>query len=174
MTWLLEDPTAVVITSAVVVAALVFFLMQSGRVMFFYALLGVILVATVLVVVERYVVTEYEEVEQTIAAAAEALESNDIDRILTFVDPAATSLQQEVRRELKRTTIDTTKVRDLQVTFDRSKNPPTATAKFFANVQGKYYGTQGTFVSNMTVTFVRQGDKWLATSYVPESPFGKN
>jgi hypothetical protein len=177
MSWLTEDPTALVAAGVLIEALLVVALVKSGRGVLFAVMAAVLVVVLAGVLFERSVVTPREEVEATLEDARRAVERNDVESVLSHVDPAASALRGAVRQWLPRIQVQEAAIRDLRITVNEHTNPPTATAEFIGRVNGNFHETgydHTTVLRHFTVDFHKQGDHWLMTQYQDREPFGRN
>ncbi|MBI1901276.1 MAG: hypothetical protein HYS13_09215 [Planctomycetia bacterium] len=116
------------------------------------------------VAVEYFVVTDYEEVENTLSDAAAALAANDENALLSFFDPEASSLRASVHGALAMFEIHDAGFRGLEVRFNHVMNPPTATAQFRGRIVYSSRGGDGArnpYLQPVTIHLRREGDRWL-------------
>ena len=99
MSWLVEDPTPTLVALVLCEAILVLALVKTGRGALLGVIAGVALLGVGLLALEWFVVTEKETVEDTLSGAARALESNDPQAVISFIDPA-TPMRREVAGEM--------------------------------------------------------------------------
>ncbi len=169
MTWLLEErmPILLLGASATLMMALVFFLTRKLPALL--GLIGVILLTGLLLVIELLVVTEVETVENTLYQGAESLEQNDIPAALDHISPAAEPILQRAEQLFSDVTFFQVAIEnDLLVTIDHEAQPATANAEFTCHAKLRHrsetipyeYGRR-----RMTVTLVREGDRWMVTDY---------
>ncbi len=167
MNWLVEDPTPTLVGILLVEAVLTLALVKTGRGILFAAIAGVALLGAGLLALEWIVVTDKESVEDTLTAAAHALEANDPQAVIRFIDPAS-PMRSRVAQEMSRVTINKASFSRLDVTFNRRVTPPTAEADFMGFINGRdrrgelpYENFAGRFVVHLR----REGDAWLMTDY---------
>lgn len=169
MSWLFEDPTTVIVAGVLIEVLLVVALKNTGQRAILWAMGGVLLLVGLAVLVERLVVTDREEISDTLDGAIAALEANDIDRVLSHIDPQATGMRASVRMALANAHITDARVYDLEVKVNRRAEPPVAQANFTGRVKGNYRGEtgagEGMLLRKFTVDFRRQDDRWLMTAY---------
>lgn len=175
MTVLLEDPLPYVFFGIIAEAVLAVVLLRTGRGV---ALLGMVAVALVVLLgigVEWAVVTEREEVEAAIDGVAAALEANDLQGVLGFVDPKAIGTRQRAEWALGRVEVLEANARNLQVTINRFTSPPTATAEFNGIIRVRDRKGQfpyENYTAKFTVELRRHADRWLITEHVEHDRFG--
>ncbi|HEY1602624.1 MAG TPA: hypothetical protein VGG64_23675 [Pirellulales bacterium] len=167
MSWLVEDPTPTLVALVLFEAILTIALVKTGRGALLGAIAGVALLGGGLLVLEWFVVTEKERVEDTLAGAASALESNNPQAVIEFIDPTS-PMRREVAAEMSRLNIQKATFRRLDVTFNRHISPPTAKADFmgYINVKDRrgevpYENFAGRFVVDLR----QEGGRWLMTGY---------
>jgi hypothetical protein len=161
----LESPVPILVCGIVVEAALAVALLRTGRGVLLWWMGGVAIVVLLGVLVERLVVTDRKRVAQTIDGAAAAVEANDLPRLLEYVDPSATQVRAEAARTHGTVRVEQVNVRNLEVTFNRLTNPPTAKATFDAYVSGKSLSGEGSVPVRVTLGLCWQKDRWLVTEY---------
>ena len=167
MSWLLEDPTPTLVAVVLIVAVLTIALIKTGRGSFLLAIAGVALLGGALLVLEWLVVTDRETVEETLSAAAKALEANDAQALSAYI-AAESPMRREVAQEMSRVTINKASWSRLEVKFNRYTNPPSAVADFMGYINAKdrrgempYENFAGRFV----VQLRKENDRWVMTGY---------
>ena len=175
MSPLTEDPTVLIAAGVLIEALLAVALVKSGRTVLIAVMVGVLAVVLAGVVVERLVVTPREEVEATLDDAAREVEHNDVEGVLSHVDPAAGAFRGAIQSWLPRIQVREAAIRDLRIEVNRQTSPPTARAEFIGRVNGNFHETgfdHTTVLRHFTVEFRKQGDRWLMTAYQDREPFG--
>jgi hypothetical protein len=171
MTWLVEDPWPILWVAGGILAvlAVAFYHTRSRAALATIAVVLVIGLAGL--AVERLVVTEREEVENTLYGAAAALVKNDPPQVLAFVSEDADEMRRGISAILPRFEIREAKVGgNLKIKFNRVVNPPTATATFIGRVKANYQDPSrqmpyDNFVRQFTVRLRQEGDRWLLYEY---------
>jgi len=167
MTWLVEDPTPTLVAAALIEALLVLALVKTGRGVLLWAVAGVALQAVALLALEWLIVTDKEKVEETLSGAARALEANDPQAVLSYIDPSS-SLRGQVSQEMSRVTITKASFNRLDVKFNRHTSPPTAEADFMGYISAKDRRGElpyENFVDRFKVQLRLSKDRWLVTGY---------
>src|SRR4051794_28997970 len=82
MSYLVETPWPGLLLAGLIELALGFLLVRSGRAWVIVAMAGVLVAAIALVVIERLVVTDKEEIENSLETVAAALEAHDVPGVL--------------------------------------------------------------------------------------------
>lgn len=177
MSWLFEDPTTLIAAGVLIEALLAVALVKSGRILLIAAMVGVLALVGLGVLVERLVVTEREQIEATLDGVTTALEANDVEGVLRFIDPAAAGMRSSVRSAVSEARITDARIYDLVAHVDHRTNPPTARADLTGRVKGRYRGEapaggEGLFLRRFTVDFRQEGDRWLMTDYQDRGPIG--
>jgi hypothetical protein len=178
MSWLFEDPWPVIWITLVVEALLAAALFNTQSKAVLAGMLGVLALAGGLLLVERLVVTETEEVEQTLHDVAEALETNDVAAVLTHLAPDAAEIRFAAQGLLPSVNITEAEVgSDLSVRINPLMNPPTATARFMGKISMESGGSRNIpyekFIRPFSVTLRKEGDRWLLTGYKLENRPGQ-
>lgn len=176
MAWLFEDPTLILLAGGLVQALLIVALVRTGRGAIMWAIAGVAVLMGILLVIEYVVVTEREEVIDTLHAAAAALESNDLDAVIALIAPEAADLRREAESRLPGIVIRSVKLRRLDVAIRSSGDRATAEASMLLRVEGRDRQGQApyeNFLRPVTITLRREADRWLITGYreVPQEEY---
>lgn len=169
--YLLYEGSLWLIVGGVLVAlALAFAAMVSRRMFFLWGALAVGLFIVAGIVIDRAVVTESEEVELALNRLAQAIESNDKERVLALFDP---SCEARARAALamsaaSKYTITSARAVDPKVEVDDTLPVHEARVRFTAQVNVKdpqqlilYEHYRKRFV----VTMVKRDGQWLLTDY---------
>lgn len=173
MKWLLEDPTFIWATGLTALAVLAVMLTRTGRAVILAWMGGAAALLALMLLVEWLVVTEREEVEDTIHRMARALENNDLATLDAHVDPQAGLTRNDVALAMSRYEFSDASINDLDVRMNRLVAPPMATADFMGRVslhdrQG--HVPQGTLIRRFSVKFSRRDDVWRMVSYEHAAP----
>ena len=168
MDWLFEDPWLIVGlgTLTEVFLGVAVWRTRRGAVI---AAMGLVAVLTGFgLAVERWVVTDREAVEDTLRAAAAAVRAGDEGRVLRFIAPEATKVQEVVRGYLSRAEFDSIVIRapDTQITKGAQR---TARVRFTARGKGRLKGGievgREEFAVFLEVRLRKEGEAWLVTGY---------
>lgn len=174
MSWLFEDPTTLIVAGLLIEALLVVALVNTRRGAIIWAMAGVLVLMGLGVLIERVVVTDREQIADTLDGVIAALESNDVEGVLRYIDPQAGGMRASVRLALSSAHVSDARVYDLVVTVNHHAQPPTAQAEFTGRVKGRYRGeagsSDGMLLRRFTVDFQRDGDRWLMTAYEDRGP----
>lgn len=131
MTWLMENPAAIVAAGVLAELALAIALIRSGRGLFLLLMLGTGVIAAALLGIERLVVTDREAVRDALDQTAAALVTNNPDNVLAFVDPGAKDVRQRVKSVLPQFVFEEAHIAgEVTMTIHPGTNPPSATAEF--------------------------------------------
>jgi hypothetical protein len=121
-----------------------------------------------MVMLERVVVTDTEQVEDTLHGIAEDLEANNIPLVLASFSPNCPGIRQ-AESVLRRVKIETAVVgRDLEVRINKLTSPPTATAYFTGRIQARDTGGSipyENYIRKFKVRLELRGDRWLVADY---------
>jgi hypothetical protein len=135
------------------------------------AMLGVIAVMLLLLLIQWLVVTDREAVAHALEETAQALESNDLNRVLAHLAPEGDRIRADAQRYLPHVEISDANIGgDLEVTVNRLTSPPSARATFTGRITGVNRIPGETipydnFVKKFTLK-LREGDSgWLITDY---------
>jgi hypothetical protein len=170
MTALLESPWPALWLGLIAEALLGVAWYQTGHRRLMQAMAGVVGLVLLLLAIEWLVVTDREQVSNTLEDTARALETNDLDQVLAFLAPEADRLRSDAQRYLPNLNVREANVGgDLEVTINRFTNPPTARATFTGRITGASRGPDRfpheNFVRKFTLKLRQDGDRWLLTDY---------
>jgi hypothetical protein len=164
MTWLVESIWPAITLGVVLEVALGIALVRSGRGAFVVAMALVLLATLGLIALEWSIVTETEEVEDTLASAAAALESSDPASVLEFFSENSPR-RAEVERALERFHVREARVGgDLRITTNALTSPPSATATLTGRLNAADQRREIPYenvVRRFKITLHDAGDRWL-------------
>ncbi|MBN1394503.1 MAG: hypothetical protein JW959_05735, partial [Pirellulales bacterium] len=116
----------------------------------------------------RLVTTDREAITNTLKEAADAVEDNDIDRLLACISPSAEEPRRASHWILERFDVERAWIRNLRIEINRLTSPPTADARFQAVGAGRDRKGQvpyNTYGQDVVVHLRLEGNRWLATGY---------
>jgi hypothetical protein len=175
MTWFVESPWPSLTLGIGLEVILAIYLVRSGRAIVIAAMVGVLALTAGLVVLERIVVTESEQVEDTLDEIAQALVANDSSAVLALFS-SNSPRRAEVQSAMSRVKVSEAKIGgDLEVRLNPLTVPPSASAYFIGHVQVK--GARETIpyehlVRKFKVTLHKQGDRYRVFDYEDADPRG--
>ncbi|HEV3340328.1 MAG TPA: hypothetical protein VG125_08220 [Pirellulales bacterium] len=165
MSWLFEDPTTLIVAGALIEVLLAVALVKSGRAVLALPMIGVLALVGLGVLVERLVVTDGERVETALNGVCRALMANDVEDVLSYIDPEAGGIRSHVRSALPSAHITDARLYDLMIHVNDNTNPPSAQADFTGRVKGRFQGSEGLVLHKFTVDLRQEGERWLITGY---------
>lgn len=169
MNWIVEQPIVILFVGAFLFAAAGAIWVQTRDRRALVAVGGVVVVTALWLLLERLVVTEVEQVKQTIRSIANELENNNVDGVVNYISPENASLREEVRRTLSLVTVQKVSLkRNLTATITRRSAFTSAEARFnaVATIEDRS-GLMGTqVVPRFLVVRLRKEDgQWRVRSY---------
>jgi hypothetical protein len=171
MTWITDNPIPLFILGLLAQIVLGAILWQTGRGGVMYAMIVLGIVSVALIVAEIVIVSPTEEIADTLAEIAAALETNKPENVLAYIAPDKRSLRDDATQQLKRVQIREAVITgDLRVAFGASADsqPPTATASFNARIKAKFLKDTSPYeqvIQRFTVNFRKEDDRWLVIGY---------
>ena len=174
MSWAVEQPIVILFLGAFLFAATGAVWVQTRDRRALIALGSVVLITGCWLLVERLVVTEVEQVKQTIRNIAQEIENNNIEAVVTYISADDPTLRDEVRRTLALVTVKKVSVkRNLTVTVTRRNAFTSAEAQFnaVATIEDRR-GMLGTHVVPrfLVVRLRKEDDQWRVRSYEMSDP----
>lgn len=168
-------PATLLCIVAEVILGIVF--LRTGRPLVLVVMAVVLAVAAGMIVLEQTVVTDTEQVEDTLHGIAEDLEANDVEAVLAAFSPNCPRLA-EVRSRLNGVTVESASVgADLEVRISMLTTPPSATAYFTGHIKARdNHGTipYENFMRKFKVKLERRDDRWLITNVEDAAPGTKS
>lgn len=177
MTIFIESPWPATILGIVLEIILGLVFMRTGRALAVVGMAVVLAATAGMILLEQFIVTNTEQIEDTLHGIAEDLEANDAAAVLAAFTPECPKLPQ-VRSALNGVTIRAASVgADLEVRISQLTSPPSATAFFTGHIEGS--DNRGTvpyehFIRKFKVKLERRGDRWLITDFEDTAPGRKN
>ncbi len=127
MTWLTEDPTAVIVLGAITIALLAIVFFNTGRAAVLFGMFGTILLVGLLVLAEHLIVTDRERVEMTVYDVAKSLEANDLADVQSYLAADATRLHNQAVRYMSMVELQEVHITDgPDITVNKLTTTPTA------------------------------------------------
>jgi hypothetical protein len=177
MTWLFEQPLAIVIIGVVLLLGLGTAWSMTGRKELLYALGATLALIVVGLIVERLVITDREAIQATLLTIARDVQSNNRRAILGHVHSSATELKQRAETELANYQFTECRVTRIHlVDVNARAQPRSAVVEFNVIASGTF--RQGTLeVSDTSVprwvrlNMLRENDgRWTVESYEHAPP----
>jgi ketosteroid isomerase-like protein len=168
MAWLFEDPSTVLMAGALILVLLGVVLHQTGQARVLLAMTGVLVVMLICLVIEIAVVTDREEVENTLYRTAELVEANDVAGVLAHVAPEAVEMRNAVEANFSRWTVTEARIANLTINVNPNAVPPTAQVELIGRVSVDDPRNKSPYrnaVRRFTIQLRREGDTWQMVSY---------
>jgi hypothetical protein len=158
---------------ALTMALVVYLQTRSNRAL--GAMAAIVVISAALLALESWIETPREAVERALYELAAAVESNDVSAAMSYVAPMADA---QIRKDVE-TLMPLVKIERARVVGTPSidvgsgREPVTATTRFrgliiATNLQR---GMKGAADDNVTLFWIRNGDRWLVRSYTSERPW---
>ncbi len=162
----LESTWSLGLCGLLVALACGFWWTQSGARVAALCTLAMLVLTTILVVISLRVETDRERIRKTIDEVAEAIEQNDLPRVLGYIYSGATEGVTRAKQELpsyKFTEARLTRLKSIEV--NRRTKPATAIAEFNVAVEIEAQGQRVPVRRFVKVYFSEQGGRWLVRDY---------
>lgn len=165
---LIESPWPVLFAGVLIEAGLAVAILRTGRgkLVWLMLLVGVLTLAGL--GIEQMVVTDREAITDTLHTACDAVEDNDIERLLGCISPSADGPRQMSRMVLDRFDVDNAWMQNLRVEINQLTSPPSADVHFKAIGKGKDRKGQipyNAYSQKVVVKLQKTGDRWLVIGY---------
>jgi hypothetical protein len=131
------------------------------------SIVAVCLVTAALLAVEHFVKTPSEAVERTLYELAAAVEANDVPAALSFVATSATpTIRNEIERQMPQLKIERARVLGTPK-IEVGSGGTTASVRCRGLILAviKQNGMKGGAEDEVTLDFVKNGDRWLVENY---------
>jgi hypothetical protein len=187
MTWLTEDPTWIIILAAVVEGVLIIALLTTRLVKVLAAIGVVAALAVVLVLVEWLIVTDREQVQNTLQRLVANVKGGRVEAVVSDISsrPEGLALQTLVRRYLPEVDVERIAIQELDIHVDAPPPPNLAQAvdagprwaraelRALVAVSG---GAGPTRFANprMTLIFAPEQDRWVLVTFESYEGAGEN
>lgn len=154
MMWIAEQPLTILLLTLGAEAALFAAMVQTGKKLFMPIMAGVALLGLLLLGIEWLVVTDREQVEGTLYDVADAIEANDVDRVIAHLEVGANETAGDARRYMGMLKVGQVKIKDnLEITIAPQTDGKLATASF--NVTLIVSDTSQTFANQTFPQFLK-------------------
>jgi hypothetical protein len=169
MSWLAENALPIWVCGAIALTMAVIVFQQTRSSTSVLGILVVLAITGLLLLAERMWETPREAVERTLYELADAVEANDVPRTLTFLSPnASKAIRGDVETlmplvEIERANIIGSPIIDLPGTPEPTT--ATATVRGIIVARIKRNGMKGGQDDELTLSLVRNGDRWLIEDY---------
>jgi hypothetical protein len=170
MIYLAENALPIWAAGAVAVTLALIVYLQTRTTASFLSIIVMLAIAGLLLVTERLIETPREAVERTLYELADTVEANDVPGALRFLASTADSqIRRDVENlmplvEIERANI--TGAPTIEVEAGDEPDSATVTCRGLIVATLKQTGMKGGADDEMTMTWVRQGDRWLVEDYV--------
>ena len=176
MTTFIENPYPLLVVGVLVEAFLVALLYATQKKLILIPIAVVLVLVIGGILIERAVVTEREEVEDTIDQVAAALRANDVDAVLSHLSKSAGESRSRARWALDRLQINGAKVSGLEITINSLTSPPSAKAKFSGVIKfddRKKEFPYRVYDSKFEFELRKEGNRWMVTGHDESNPAGR-
>jgi hypothetical protein len=174
MSVFVESPWPATMLAMVLLVVCGTIFMRTGRASVLVLMAVAVAILAGGVMLERMIVTDREQVEDTVHAIALDLVANDIPAVMSHFAPSAPR-QAEARRVLEDVKVYSASVgNDLEIRINELTTPATATAYFTGRINAKAKRGQTipyeNFFRKFKVTFERHNRRWLIANYEDADP----
>jgi hypothetical protein len=169
MTFFTENELGIaVIGGLAITLTLVFFM--TRRTSDSLAAFAAAVAATIgLLAIEWFVQTDREQVAAAVHGIYAAIDRNDVDGVLAYVDPNAKSIRSDVQTLMPMVKVESAgSGRNVEVTLNESVSPMTATSTSRAFLNGTHVqsGHPVPYLNQrVDLQGLKEGDQWLLTGY---------
>ena len=170
----LESPWPWLLIGIVAEAILAAILVTTRRGALLWAMVSVLGLVLAGLVVERVVVTEQERVEMAMDGLLAALNSNDLNRLLSeYIAPDAATTRTRASWALGRVEVQRANYHNLRITINRLTSPITAEAQFDGMISYRDRLGEipyGNYMAHFEMELEKRDERWLVTDHVEYNP----
>jgi hypothetical protein len=169
MSWLAENALPIWVCGAIALTMAVIVYVQTRETKALVAVVVVMAITGALVIAESLMETPREAVERSLYELAAVVESNDVPGTLTYLAPTADQkIRSDVETLMPLVKIERARIMNTpQIELGTGSNPTSAVVQCrgFILAVDKRDGMKGGQEDHLTMTWIRQGDRWLLESY---------
>ena len=169
MTWAFESPLYILLFGGITAAILFGGWYKTSRTSLMLATAAAVVLTGILLVVEQTVVTDREEVEETLYRIAAEVQNNNVEKVLTYIHSDAAGTLRQAANELPHYDFERVTIKpNMKVTVDRSHIPPQAVAEFNVVVvlsRDSALVGSGTYPRFVEVTLYEEDGRWKVREY---------
>lgn len=177
MNWLADNALLIWVVGAVALTAALVIFFQTRSSGALAATAVVVALTAVLLVTEYLLETPREAVERTLYQLAATVEANDLPGALSYVAPSADpAVRAQIEREMPQVNIERARVRGTpKIEVASGSDPATATVECRGLIIAvvKHNGMKGGAEDEVTLQFVRHGDRWLIDSFTTKKNWNR-
>ena len=168
MTWFVESPWPGLALGIGLELLLAIYLVRSGRTATIWVMILIAALTASVVLLERWIVTDAEATEETLEQARSNLEANNSAALLALFS-SDSPRRREVQSILSRVTVREARIAgDMELAFEPSAVPQSATATFTGRVEAR--DTRGqipyeNMIGRIRVTLRRTPEGWRIHDY---------
>ncbi|QDV24329.1 hypothetical protein [Aureliella helgolandensis] len=169
--FLYESPVLLTVCGLTLVVLAALFWTQTGNRPTLYAAGLLAALTLILLLISLQVVTPREEIKGILDEVAAALESNDREKVYSYIHPNAQPTVQQARTELPNYEFQRARVTRIKlISVNPSTQPRSAIAEFNVVVNLSTQGQQINVPRFIKVYFMENNGRWLVTDYEHHSP----
>jgi hypothetical protein len=177
MNYLAENALPIWAAGAIAVTLALIVYLQTRTTASLLAVGTLLAIAGVLLMAERLIETPREAVERTLYELAETVEANDVDGALRFLaSTAPTQIRRDVETLMPLVEIERANIMgspQIEVGPGDDPDSATVTCRGFIVATLKQNGMKGGDGDELTMTWVRVGDRWLVEDYVAKKRWNR-
>ena len=167
MNWLAENSLPIWSVGAVALTMVLVAYFHTRSAAALGSIVAVCVVTAALLAVEHFVETPREAVERTLYELAAAVEANDVSAALSFVATSATpAIRKEIERQMPQVKIERARVIGTpKIEVGATAMTATVQCRGLILAVIKQNGMKGGAEDEVTLDFVKNGDRWLVENY---------
>jgi len=168
-----QEPEWIIGIGVVVVVGLVFAFLKTGAKPLVPTIGAVLALLVGLLVLERMVVTDEEELVETLDNIAHAIERGDLEAVLQHIHPSAGKVIEDAHMYHQQYKFQTVAITNMRKIIVRDQDPPTAQMHFIVRIDvALSSGGRRSILRGVILDLLKENEHWLVVHYV-QMPFQK-
>ncbi|MCH7725580.1 MAG: hypothetical protein IH991_03740 [Planctomycetes bacterium] len=160
-----QEPEWIIGIGVVVVVGLVFAFLKTGAKPLVPTIGAVLALLVGLLVLERMVVTDEEELVETLNNIAHAIERGDLEAVLQHIHPSAGKVLNAARKYHKDYTFRAVAITSMREIIVNDQDPPKAQMHFIVRLDVTLSSGDRPFVHGISLYLSKENDRWLVYDY---------
>ncbi|MEM7783274.1 MAG: hypothetical protein AAF623_07965, partial [Planctomycetota bacterium] len=168
--WFTDDPIVPMILGAILVIVFFGFWVMSRDGLMLKACIGIFLITLSIVICESWIVTDKEQIEDTVYKLASHVQNNDINSVLSYISETVPEKAKRARAEMERLEFLSCSI--LQTAGFKKESKDKAEISFSATARArlKPYPDRHFTRQKVTLIFAREKDEWKMIHYRVVNP----
>lgn len=166
MTTLTENPLSILAVGAILATVCGMIFLSRRNLPSLVAFGAVVLFTSLFLVTEQLIVTPREQVEASIDEILDAIQTNEVSKVLALVDPAASQMRARVETLMPKVKVEDTGATAVEIECE-GRNPTEATSRFKGRLLGVHSGSGMAvrYLDEVELNWTRNDGRWLLSDF---------